>query len=203
MILSAIFGTTMINLVILFIIGFFCAFGVPGGGIWLVATGAAANTSSDLALVMIVGVSAAILGDFSAYMLAKKFSFKLQHWLRRFNFYSKNEAEVHSRFNQSEFYILFLSRFMFQGLCAAATYISGFLRLRIRKFLIAIVPGEIIYGGTFPLIGFFFKETWKDYTNVFSDVATLLLLAIVAYFLIRLFIRYYIKRRNNDMNKNI
>jgi membrane protein DedA with SNARE-associated domain len=198
MILSAIFGTTLINLIILFVIVFFCAFGIPGGVIWLVASGAAASTTSELTLVVIVGVSAAILGDFTAYMLARKFSFRLQDWLKKFSFYSKNEAEVHSKFNQSEFYILFFSRFMFQGLCAAATYISGFLRLRIRKFLIAIVPGEIIYGAAFPLIGFFFKETWKDYTNIFSDVTAILALAIIGYFLVRWLINYYHARKNKS-----
>jgi len=199
MILSAIFGATLINLIILFVVVFFCAFGIPGGGIWLVASGAAANNISELMLVMVVGVSAAILGDFTAYMLARKFSFKLQNWLRKFHFYSKNEAEVHAKFNQSEFYILFLSRFLVQGLCAAATYVSGFLRLRIRKFLIAIIPGEMIYGISFPLLGFFFKETWNDYTTVFSDVTAFLLLAIVAYFLIRWMIRYFHARKNKKI----
>jgi membrane protein DedA with SNARE-associated domain len=198
MILSAIFGTTVINLVILFVVVFFCAFGIPGGVIWLVATGAVANTTSELTLVMIVGVSAAILGDFTAYMLARKFSFRLQEWLRRFNFYSKNEAEVHSKFNQSEFYILFFSRFMFQGLCAAATYVSGFLRLRLRKFLIAIVPGETIYGVAFPLLGFLFKETWNDYTTIFNDVTALILLLILSYFLIQWLINYYHARKNKN-----
>jgi len=196
MILSAIFGTAIINLVVLFIVVFFCAFGIPGGGIWLVASGAVANTSSELAFVMIVGVSAAILGDFSAYMLARKFSFRLQDWLKKLKFYSKNEAEVKLRFNQSEFWILFLSRFLVQGLCAAATYISGFLRLRIRKFLIAIVPGEMIYGVSFPLLGFLFKETWKDYTNIFSDVTAILLLVVAAYFIVRWSIKYYHKRKS-------
>ena len=194
MILSAIFGTTIINLIVLFVVVFFCAFGIPGGGVWLVASGAAANTSSDLLIIIIVGVSAAILGDFSAYMIARKFSFRLQNWLRKFKFYSKNEGEVKLKFNQSEFFILFFSRFLVQGLCAAATYVSGFLRLKIRKFLIAIVPGEAIYGSAFPLIGFLFKETWKDYTNIFNDVAAILLLAIVAYFLVRWSIKYYHSR---------
>jgi len=196
MILSAIFGATVINLIILFVVVFFCAFGIPGGGVWLVASGAAANTISDLTLIMIVGVSAAILGDFTAYMLARKFSFRLQDWLRHFSFYSKNEEKVKLKFNQSEFFILFFSRFLVQGLCAVATYVSGFLRLRIRKFLMAIVPGEMIYGIAFPLLGFFFKETWSDYTNVFSDVTAFILLAIIAYFLVRGIVRYYHMRKN-------
>jgi membrane protein DedA with SNARE-associated domain len=199
MILSAIFGTTIINLVVLFVVVFFCAFGSSGGSIWLVASGAVANTTSELFLVMIVGSSAAILGDFSAYMLARKFSIRLQDWLRKFKFYSRNEAEVKSRFNQSEFFILFFSRFLVQEICAAATYVSGFLRLRIRRFLIAIVPGEIIYGTAFPLIGFIFKETWKDYTNIFGDVTALLLLLVIAYFLVRWSIRYYIRRKHRKV----
>jgi len=196
MILSAIFGTTVINLIILFVVVFFCAFGSSGGAIWLVASGAGASTTYELMLVMIVGASAAILGDFSAYLIARKFSLRLQVWLRKFKFFSKNEAEVKSKFNSSEFFILFFSRFFFQEICAAATYISGFLRLKIRKFLIAIVPGELIYGTTFPLIGFLFKETWIEYTTIFNDVTILILLAIVAYFLIRWSIKYYKSRKN-------
>jgi len=196
MILSAIFGSTIINLIILFVVVFFCAFGIPGGGIWLVASGAAVNTYSDLAIVMIVGVSAAILGDFSAYMIARKFSFRLQNWLLKFKFYNKNEEKIKLQFNKSEFPILFLSRFLVQGLCAAATYVSGFLRLKMRKFLIAIIPGEMIYGISFPLLGFLFKETWNDYTNIFSDITSILLLIVVAYFLIRESIKYYHKRKN-------
>jgi len=195
MILSAIFGTTAINLIILFVVVFSCSFGFPGGLIWLLASGAAANTPAELEIIMIVGVSAAILGDFTAYMLAKKFSFKLERWLRRYSFYRTNETKIKSQFNQSEFFILFFSRFLFQALCAASTYISGFLRLKKRRFLAAIIPGEIIYGVSFPLLGFFFKETWTDYANVFSDVTAALLLAVVAYFIIRWAIKYYKKRR--------
>ncbi len=191
MILSVLFGTTTTNLVVLFVVVFFCAFGVPGGVIWLVATGAAANTPSELAVVMLVGSSAAILGDFSAYMLARKFSLRLQRWLERFRFYRKNEPRVKSGFEKSEFFILFFSRFLIQSLCAAATYVSGFLRLKKRKFLAAIVPGEIIYGCAFSLLGFFFEETWKDYTTLIGDIVTLLFLAVVVFFLIRWAVRYY------------
>jgi membrane protein DedA with SNARE-associated domain len=195
MILSAIFGASTINLIILFTIVFFCAFGFPGGVLWLVASGAGANTPFELSLVMIVGASAAILGDFTAFMLARKFSLKLQKRLRKFKFYRNNETHVKLKFNKSEFFLLFFSRFLFQSLCAATTYVSGFLRLKIKKFLFAIVPGEIIYGMAFPLLGFLFKETWKDYTNIVSDIAALLLLIIFSYYFISWVIRYYKTRR--------
>ena len=195
MILSAIFGATAINLIILFVVEFFSSFGSPGGVIWLIASGAATNTPAELALVMSVGALAAILGDFSAFMIAKKFSFRLQNFLKQFKFYSRNESSIKARFYRSEFFILFFSRFIIQGLCVASTYISGFLRLKTRKFLAAIIPGELIYGIAFPLIGYSFKETWNDYANVFSDITVLLLLIIVAYFLISWTIRQYKTRR--------
>jgi len=91
---------------------------------------------------------------------------------------------------------LFFSRFLVQELCAAATYISGFLRIRLRIFLMAIIPGELIYGTAFPLLGFVFRETWSDYTNIFSDVTILLLLLIAAYFLMSWFIKNYRIRHN-------
>jgi membrane protein DedA with SNARE-associated domain len=200
MILSAVFGVSIINLIILFIVVYVCAFGFSGGMIWLVASGAAANTPSELALIIAVGASAAILGDFSAFLLARKFSFKLQRWLKKFRFYRENEKRVKSSFNKSEFFILFFSRFLVQEICAAAIYISGFLRLKKVKFFAAIVPGEIIYASGFPLLGFFFKETWKDYTNVLGDVFTLLFLAVIAFFLVRWAIRYY-KRRDKIRGK--
>jgi len=200
MILSALFGSSTINLIVLSIVVFFSSFGFPGGSLWLVASGAGVNTSAELTLVMIVGASAAILGDFSAYILARKFSFKLQKFLKRFKFYSKHEVEIQSKFNQSEFVILFFSRFIIQGLCVAATYVSGFLRLKIRKFLVPVISGEILYGIEFPLLGFFFKETWNDYATLFSDVTVLVLLVIIAYFIIRWTVRYYIRRKNYYKN---
>ena len=197
MILSSLFGVSILNLAVLFAIVFIGSLGFPGGSVWLVSSGAIAGTYSELLLIMIVGAAAAMLGYITAYELARKFSFRFTDWLKRFKFYRKNESTVKEKFNESEFYVIFFSRFFIIMLCAVTSYVSGLVRLRRMKFLSAMIPGEILFGASFPLLGFIFKETWNDYTNLLTDAALLVLLAVIGFFVIKAlvnFIRRYIKR---------
>ena len=98
MILSMLSGGLLINLIILFVIVFLSALGVPGGMITLVSMGALSNNYSELILVIIVGAIAAIFGDLTAYLIARKFSAKVSSWLKKFKFYRNNESRAREDF---------------------------------------------------------------------------------------------------------
>ena len=144
MILSMLSGGLLINLIILFVIVFLSALGVPGGMITLVSMGALSNNYSELILVIIVGAIAAIFGDLTAYLIARKFSAKVSSWLKKFKFYRNNESRAREQLNKSEFMMVFLTRFLFTTLCTAVSYISGLERLSKKKFIVAVVFGEIL-----------------------------------------------------------
>jgi len=179
----------LISLIILFVAVFFSSFGVPGGMVTLISMGALSNNYTELLIVIVVGSIGAMLGDFIAYVIAEKFSARVNFWLNKFKFYRDNESKARKHLNKSEFLIVFITRWFFTGLGAPVSYISGFERLNKKKYMIAVIAGELLYGSVYPLMGFFFKETWNDLTSTINStiiVLTLTLFVIlIIYFIIK------------------
>lgn len=186
---SILSGNLILNLGILFFAVFICSLGIPGGFVWLVSSGALSSNLFELIIVMTTGAAAAILGDFSAYFIAKKFSVRLLPKLRKWRLFKDKEEAIKGKFIVSDFSIIFFSRFLFTEICAIVSYISGLEQIKKRKFLIAVIPGEIIYAIFYPIIGFFFKETWNDITILITNITTILLIIII---MIIIIVRYKI-----------
>jgi membrane protein DedA with SNARE-associated domain len=178
-----IFPTISINFLfslgLLFILVFLSSLGLPGGIISLISAGAFANNIFELILIMIIGIVAAISGDYSAYLLAEKFSSKLSPRLNKWTLFRDNEIKVRKKLDSSWFYIIFVSRFLLTELCAVISYISGFIRIGKKKFLIAVISGEILYGIIYVLIGFLFKAVWNEITTVITNAMTIIVLIII------------------------
>lgn len=190
----------MINLItlgILFILAFLASLGAPGALVWMLYSGALANSFLELIPVILTTAAAAILGDIVAYELAKRFSLALPSRLMKFKFYKSSEIKARELFQKSGFFVVFLTRFAFTGLGAVVNYISGFEKIKRKKFLIAVVSGEIIYGIIYPLMGFIFKETWNDLVNVIGDIIVILVSIIIAMFLVAA----YMKKRKKIVRK--
>lgn len=171
---------------ILFTLIFLASIGIPGSLIWMISAGALAGSISDLSTIIIVVATAAILGDIAAYEIARKFSQPISKRLSKFEFFTKNEKRVRESFKKSEFPFVFFTRFIFTGLCAIVSYISGFEKLDRRKFIMAVVLGELIYAIIYPTIGYIFKETWTDIYAVIGDIITVAMFVVITVVIIQI-----------------
>ena len=181
-------GDFIINLVILGTLTFFSSFGFPGALFYMISLGALASTPLELAIVIIVAIISAILGDILAFELALKFSPWVSRKLERFSFYRKNEMRMRDLLNKSEFSMVFFSRFILTGLGGIVNYISGLQRLNRKNFYLAVCSGEFIYGAMYPILGYFFRETATDLSSLITDIAVILTIGAIIYLLARFYV---------------
>ena len=168
-----------------FALVFASSLGAPGGIITMLSAGALANNYADLSLLIIVSVVGAILGDLIAYWLARRFSEPLSRRLHRYKTYRDNEPKVRDELNRAIFPIVFFTRWFLTGLGTVVNFVSGLERIDRKKFIIAVVPGELIYGSLYPALGFIFKETWTDLAPVITDAIALSILVVVTVIIVR------------------
>lgn len=198
MISSLISGINFISLGTLFILVFLASFGFPGELVWIVYSGALANNLWELGLVILTTAVASVIGDLTAYELARKFSAALYQRLIKFKFFRNGHPKVRDLFKIHGFLLVFYTRCVMPGLGTVVNYISGFEKLNRRKFILAVVFGEILYSVMCTVLGFVFKETWNDLTNVIGDILVTLVLIVIIIFLIRMSMT---KRRNKQLSK--
>jgi len=196
MTLSSIFGIGPINLVYLFLWTFGAAVGVPGAIVLIVSLGAIAENIPELMLVMFTVAVAAALGDYTSYEIGKRITLSFKKFLAKLGVISE-ERKLSSMFRNSEFWLVFLTRFIFIGACTVVSYLSGWNRMERKKFLAAMIPGEILYAIIFPLIGFLFKQIWNDLTIIINDLTFLTLLAILIWIVVKLAL---IKNKNRKLS---
>ena len=193
--ISALLIATIVTLAILFAITFASSLGLPGGDIWLVSSGALATDLPSVIIIIIVGFLGAFLGDLTAYLLTNKFSSHILHFLEKNAMFRNNEQTIKHNLKDSAFIIVFLSRFLFTGLGAVISYVSGIVRLDKRKFILAAVLGDFLYSAEFVLIGFFFKQVWTDLTNVINDIIVGLLILVILYFILRKYLPKWVRHQ--------
>ncbi|MFA5855983.1 MAG: VTT domain-containing protein [Candidatus Pacearchaeota archaeon] len=181
-----------LNLGIVFLWSFLSSLGVPGALLLLVSSGALSENISQLSTYIIIALIAVIIGDITAYTLARVFSIKVAKRLDKYKFYKNGEPRARELLKKYEFFTVFITRFAISGLGAVVSYLSGFERLNRKKFISAVILGEIIYATTYPIIGYIFKDTWYDLVGIINNVLTVIVLILVLIFFI---FRRIIKRR--------
>jgi membrane protein DedA with SNARE-associated domain len=198
---SLISGISIINLLSVFLWVALSSLGIPGALIFLISSGALANNFLELILIIIFAVFGGIIGDIFAYELARRLLSRLSVKLQKFKFYRDNEEKARNTLQNYEFSFVFFTRFALSGLGAVVSYISGFEKINRKKFILAVILGEIIYGTMYPLLGFFFKQTWNDLSSLVQDALIILTLIIIVVFLIVNHIRR--KRRNKNASISV
>jgi membrane protein DedA with SNARE-associated domain len=183
---------------------------LPEMGLLITSYASFVNTIPNLVLFILLVFIASLIGDLSVYFLARKFSDKIKNFLKRFKWYTKNERKTYLSLSKYEFTFVFFSRFIGPGACPAVNYISGFEKLNYKKFITAVALGEAVYSIGYSLIGYAFKDTWKDLLNfVQYGLITIVLVAIAIYLAFRI-IKFYRNKRaevlfnqiENYKNKN-
>jgi len=183
MILSIVTNLSIGSLILLFFWVFAGSLGVPGGAITMIAYGSLAGSVSKLILFMIISFVAAVIGDILAYELARRLSNKLRDKLRKLLFFRNNEPKVRSLLNKYGFYIIFFTRFALVNLCAVTSYVSGLEKINRKKFILAVISGELLFAIIYPLIGFTLGEIFSSLINAINYfIIAILLIILIIYF---------------------
>jgi membrane protein DedA with SNARE-associated domain len=185
--LPIISGFNPLDLGLLFVFVLLGSLGAPTGFVAVVSSGAIAGDIGKVIILIIVSALGAIAGDILAYEIARKFSF-LREKLQKYKFYSKGEPKARALLNKYVFFSVFITRFLFIGLGAIVSYLSGFEKLNRRKYLMAVISGEILFAAIFTIVGYVFRLVWNDligFLNYFMAALTALGVALVILIIIR------------------
>jgi len=164
---------------------------IPGVSV-LIASYAAFQTTIPNLLLLIVAVwLSSVIGDYSVYLVSRKLSMPVRKFLNKFKWFNQNEEKVKKSLANHEFSAVFYSRFLITGVAPVINYLSGFEKLNAKKFFLAVLSGELVFALIYSLIGYIFRDTWRDLLNTIQYSFIALVGIIIALYLIRRIIRYY------------
>lgn len=177
--------TSSFSLPLLFLITIAASYVIiPAIGWVIVSFGANASSIPSLAKLIIIVYLAALIGDISVYFVARFFSKKVLKFIRRFNWYSKNEKKSKKLLNKYGFFIIFVSRFLVSEVCLVVNYIAGFEKYNSRKFISAVILGEFVYSASYVLFGYLFRDTWTYLLNSIQSSIRVIILILIAVYII-------------------
>jgi len=174
------------------------SFGVPASTLGIIAMGSLSKSTSILMIVIAVTFVAVALGDILAYTLATKLSDEFKDKLKRFNFFRENELKVRNLLSKHGFSIVFFTRFFMLHLCAVTSYVSGFEKMNKKKFILAVLTGELIFAAIYATIGFTIGEIVNNFVSVINYVLTAIALLILLWYFLR---KYSEKKKRMNLNE--
>jgi len=173
---------------VLWLIVFVASVGAPlPTSLVLLAAGAfAALGDFDIALLIVITVTASACGDSLGYFIGRRWGSKVLNWLerpgRRRLMSPANIAQSRLSFNRRGAWAIFLSRFLFSALGGVINLIAGSELYPYRRFLPFDIAGQVL-GAVIPLtLGYVFGVSWEavgDILGAFSAFAFAFLLVIV------------------------
>jgi len=184
-------GFSVTSLVFLFFYIFVGSLGLPGGTITMIGFGTLAKSASSLILVISISFAAAVIGDISAYTLARKLSEGFRNKLRKLSFFLNNELKAKNLLNKYEFPIIFFTRFALISLCVVVSYVSGFEKVNRKKFIAAVIAGEFLFAVIYPLIGYLAGEIFSSILSTINNIIVVIVLILLVFYLVR----FIVKRR--------
>jgi membrane-associated protein len=179
----------------LWIIVFIAAVGAPiSGNFLLYAAGAfAAFGDFNLVILLLVAVSAAVMGDNVGYFIGWKVGPSLLLWLerqKRFRFItSQSLARGRAFFQRRAAWAIFITRFLIVVLGGPVNWLAGIERYNYRRFLFWDIAGQLL-GAIIPLcIGYTFAESWNAAESAIGALSGFLLAFLVALIVLIWFLR--------------
>jgi membrane protein DedA with SNARE-associated domain len=157
--------------------------GVPfPGETVLVLGGVAASLGHlNLALVIILAATAAVLGDNMGYFIGKKFGRKIIKKLEKFPlFHAKHIDRAEGFFKRHGNKTVFIGRFT-AILRTYAALFAGIFDMHYSTFFIYNLTGGILWATIFGFVGFFLGNNMDLIGKIVADV-NILFLAIIALF---------------------
>ena len=168
---------------------------VPGETILLVAGFFAANNHLNLALVMLVAATGAVLGDNIGFAIGHRYGRGFLLRYGRFIFLTPRRLDyINSYFARYGPKTIFVARFI-TGLRVFAAILAGASNMRWRVFLVYNVAGAFLWAVVISTLGYLFGESlpllerWVGRTGVFMLLAVIIV-SVVAW-------RVHVHRQSN------
>lgn len=170
---------------ILFFGAILAQLGIPVGIMFFIMFAGALTTNFvDLLPTFLIVLAGEVIGDLSAYHIGKNLShlsaiqkiFQKPH----INYLMQKSGNFLKKHGDSS---VFITRFVVFGLGPYLNYLVGLQRYSIKKFILAVIAGEILYATELLLLGYIFKDTFEDIVIIISNFSTLIILGLILYFL--------------------
>lgn len=181
---------------ILWLSVFIGAIGLPlPNTLVLLAVGAfAALGDFNFALLVIVALSAFVMGDNVSYWIGRRWGSKVLRWMegRLIKFQTLERSRVY--FDRLGGWAIFSSRFLVSALGGAINLLAGAELYPYRRFLAYDIAGEVV--GTLLLLtlGYIFGASWDAVGDVLGSfslfIVALLVALVLGYQTLRLFRRW-------------
>lgn len=179
----------------LWVIVFAAAAGAPiSGSLLLFAAGAfAAFGDFNLAILFLVALSAAVLGDNLGYYIGRRVGSPLLSWFgrqKRFRLFSSQTLiRALEYFRRRTGWAIFVTRFLIVVLGGPINFLAGVEQYPYRKFLFWDISGQFL-GAVITLgLGFLSAESWEEVATLFGAFSSFLLAFLIALAVIVLLLR--------------
>lgn len=170
----------------LWLIVFVAAAGAPiSGSLLLFAAGAfAAFGDFNIAILFLVALSAAVMGDNLGYYIGRRVGSPLLAWFERQKRFRIFSSQTLTRgleyFRRRAGWAIFVTRFLIVVLGGAINFLAGVEEYPYRKFLFWDICGQIL-GAVITLgLGYISAESWEEVASLFGAFSSFLLAFLVA-----------------------
>jgi membrane-associated protein len=185
----------------LWLIVFVAAAGAPiSGSLLLFAAGAfAAFGDFNIAILFVVALSAAVMGDNLGYYIGRRVGSPLLEWFarqKRFRMFTTQTLErSRSYFRERAGWTIFVTRFLIVVLGGAINFLAGVEEYPYRKFLFWDICGQVLGAVITLSLGYISAESWEEVASLFGAFSTLLLVLIVAVAIVAVLVRKLRQRK--------
>jgi membrane-associated protein len=173
--------------------------GIPTGANYLVIAAGAFAYAGEFSLpsLLLWVWFFNIAGDSLVYWFWKRFGQYLQDNVfsskRWFAYSMGKSARYLNKYGQAS---LLISRFPLSGLGPPLNILTGLINYSYSRFLVAIIPGELLWTGFNLGAGFWFGDAWETIGNIINDylkwIVAMASLLWVLYMLYRTIRRHYL-----------
>lgn len=168
---------------VLFFIPFFGQLGIPSGSIFfLLFAGSLSTSYSELAILLMIWLISAVIGDLAGYFIGKKlFHISIiQNQLKEPKIKTLFDTTT-VYFNKEGKFAIFLSRFLVVTPGPYINYIAWIQEFSFRSFVRLIIIWEILYVAELLLLGYVFQDTFEYLVDMISYVSMILILVYCIY----------------------
>jgi membrane protein DedA with SNARE-associated domain len=168
---------------VLFFIPFFGQLGIPSGSIFfLLFAGSLSTSYSELAILLMIWLISAVIGDLSGYFIGKKlFHISIiQDQLKKPKIKTLFDTTT-VYFNKEGKFAIFLSRFLVVTPGPYINYIAWIQEFSFRSFVRLVIIWEVIYVAELLLLGYIFQDTFEYLVDMISYVSMILILIYCIY----------------------
>lgn len=182
-------------IVAVLILASYLAIPIPLGAILLAAGSFTADGTLNFYALIVVITITAVAGDIVGYFLAKKYGLRvLQKTLLRSDRGKNHMAALHQFVKRWGWWSIFSTRWLFTPLGLPIDLLAGVTHYPVKKFLLAVSTGELLWAVIYVWLGYEFGSNWSTLVDYINNVPEVLALVVVGILFVSVGLRI---RRNH------